>query len=299
MVRIKFPRIEFISGIALLSFSLCGCDADTDPANTDASVRAVGGEHVDAAYRQGAGDAATTAPARPVVSQLMAYTEHKDELIYGYFSAPADMFEPLPAIILIHEWWGLNDNIRAMADRLAGEGYIVFALDLFQGAAASTPSEGRKLMMEIVEEPLPARKNIRAAIGFVSTTAGAPRIGSIGWGFGGGWSLSAAQFFPEELDAVVIYYGQVSADEDLLRPISAPILGLFADQDKGIKAASVEAFRSALGRLRKNYEVHIYPGVGHGFANPDSRHYDEQAANDAWRRTLKFMDLHLLTHVSN
>jgi carboxymethylenebutenolidase len=223
----------------------------------------------------------------------MAYTEYRDELVYGYFSAPADMFEPLPAIIMIHEWWGLNDNIRAMADRLAGEGYIVFAVDLFRGKVASTPGEARVLMMAAVEDPEAARENIRAAFNFASNTAGAPRIGSVGWCFGGGWSLNTAQLFPEELDAAVIYYGQVTADEELLRPIGAPILGLFAADDAGIKVASVEAFRDALEKLRKNYTVHIYPGVGHAFANPSGRNYDAATADDAWRRTLEFFDLHL------
>jgi len=223
----------------------------------------------------------------------MAYTEYKDELIHGYFSAPADMFEPLPAIIMIHEWWGLNDNIRAMADRLAGEGYIVFAVDLYQGKVANTPGEARALMMRVVEDPEAARDNIRAAFDFVSKTAGAPRIGSLGWCFGGGWSLNTAQLFPDDLDAAVIYYGQVTDDEEWLRPIGAPILGLFAAEDAGIKVASVEAFRDALERLHKNYDIHIYPGVGHAFANPTGRNYDAATAEDAWRRTLEFLNLHL------
>jgi len=201
----------------------------------------------------------------------MAYTEYRDELVHGYFSAPADMFEPLPAVIMIHEWWGLNDNVRAMADRLAAEGYIVFAVDLYAGEVAQTPDEARGLMMQAVEDPESANDNIRAAYDFVKRTAGAPRIGSLGWCFGGGWSLNTARLFPDDLDASVIYYGQVTADEEVLRPINTPILGLFAAEDAGIKVASVEEFRDALERLRKNYEVHVYPGVGHAFANPTGR----------------------------
>ena len=297
MYRGKAPHTGFIVVIVLLTLMLGGCE--TDQAETDEAAMAAGRENVDAMSREHANDtaapspAAQIAPARPVISQTMAYTEFRDELVYGYFSAPADMFEPLPAIIMIHEWWGLNDNIRAMADRLAGEGYIVFAVDLFRGKIASTPGEARVLMMEAVENPEPLRENIRAAFDFVSNTASAPRIGSLGWCFGGGWSLNTAQLFPEGLDAAVIYYGQVTADEELLRPIGAPILGLFAADDAGIKVASVEAFRDSLERLRKNYEVHIYPGVGHAFANPSGRNYDAATADDAWRRTLEFLDLHL------
>jgi carboxymethylenebutenolidase len=203
------------------------------------------------------------------------------------------MFEPLPAVIMIHEWWGLNDNIRAMADRLAGEGYIVFAVDLFNGKVATSPGEARVLMTQAIEDPEAANENIRAAFNFVSSTAGAPRIGVIGWCFGGGWSLNTARLFPEELDASVIYYGQVTDDEELLRPIGAPILGLFGAEDTGINVESVRAFEAALGRLRKNYEIHIYPGVGHAFANPTGTNYNAAAAEDAWRRTLEFLDLHL------
>ncbi len=297
MYRGKSPHTGCVSTVVILTLLLAACGSDQ--AETDEAAMAAGRENVAAMSREHANDttepspAAQIAPRRPVISQTMAYTEYRDELVYGYFSAPADMFEPLPAIIMIHEWWGLNDNIRAMADRLAGEGYIVFAVDLFRGKVASTPGEARVLMMAAVEDPEAARENIRAAFNFVSNTAGAPRIGSVGWCFGGGWSLNTAQLFPEELDAAVIYYGQVTADEELLRPIGAPILGLFAADDAGIKVASVEAFRDALEKLRKNYTVHIYPGVGHAFANPSGRNYDAATADDAWRRTLEFFDLHL------
>jgi len=303
MYKGKSPHTGIVAVIMILTLTLGACGSDQ--AEPDEATKAAGRENVDAMSREHANDstepspAAQIAPARPVISQTMAYTEYRDELVYGYFAAPADMFEPLPAIIMIHEWWGLNDNIRAMADRLAGEGYIVFAVDLYHGNVASTPGEARVLMLEAVEDPEPARGNIRAAFDFVSNTAGAPRIGSIGWCFGGGWSLNAAQLFPEQLDAAVIYYGQVTDDEDLLRPSGAPILGLFAADDAGISVASVEAFRSSLERLRKNYEVHIYPGVGHAFANPTGRNYDATTAEDAWRRTLEFFNLHLSVAAPN
>lgn len=283
--------------IVLLGLLVTGCESG----QSDAEKAAIesGRENVDAMAKEHADDtteaspAVSSEPAKPVISQSMPYTEHRDQLVYGYFSAPADMFEPLPAVIMIHEWWGLNDNIRAMADRLAGEGYIVFAVDLFAGKVASTPGEARALMMDAVENPEAVDENIRAAFNFVSTTAGAPRVGSLGWCFGGGLSLKMAQLFPEQLDASVIYYGQTTSDDALLEPVQSPILGLFGADDTGIKVASVESFREALQRLDKNHEVHIYPGVGHAFANPTGRNYNASAAEDAWRRTLKFLELHL------
>lgn len=296
MDRGKSRTPEFVAVLAFLLLSISACSgekggdgniSDADRANVDAMSK----EHADDDGT--ASDAAKIAPARPVISQTMAYTEYKDELVYGYFSAPADMFEPLPAVIMIHEWWGLNDNIRAMADRLAGEGYIVFAVDLFGGKTADTPAAARVLMLEAIEDVESGRENIRAAFEFVKNTAGAPKVGSLGWCFGGGWSLTTAQLYPDELDAAVIYYGQVTSDEALLEPVNAPILGLFAAEDTGIRVETVHAFRDALQRLRKDHTVHIYPGVGHAFANPTGRRYDAATANDAWGRTLDFLTEHL------
>lgn len=299
-VRMLTRRFSFfaVSVLLLATGSLLGaCGGDDAP--PDPGEVAAGRETAEGMSREHADDttdpspAAEVSPAREVISDpRMPYTESGDELVYGYFAAPADVFEPLPAIIVIHEWWGLNDNVRAMADRLAGEGYMVLAVDLYGGKSASSPEEARQLMLRVVEDPESARDNLRAAYSFLET-AGAPRIASLGWCFGGGWSLNAAQLFPDELDASVIYYGQVSADEDKLRPITAPILGLFAADDSGITVASVEAFRAALGRLRKEHEVHIYPGVGHAFANPTGRNYNAEAAADAWAKTLEFLGRHL------
>jgi len=194
---------------------------------------------------------------------------------------------------MIHEWWGLNDNIRAMADRLAAEGYIVLAVDLYGGKVARNSAEARQLMLEVVEDVESANDNIRRAFEFVSATAGAPKVGSIGWRFGGTWSLNTAMLFPDELDATVIYYAQVTDDEDKLRPIESPILGLFAAKDISMKVKSVEAFGAALERLRKDHEIHVYPGVSQTFADPTSDKYDDAAAADAWRRTLEFLDRYL------
>jgi carboxymethylenebutenolidase len=289
-------RTGFVLVIALMALLFGGCDStSTDQA---AAVSAEAGNADANGESQTSGSenpirAAEIAPARPVTSQIMAYTELKDELVYGYFSVPADMFEPLPAIIMIHDWWGLNDHVRATADRLAGEGFIVLAVDLFGSKVASSPGEARVLTMRAIEDLDTLNDNIRAAFDFVSDTAGAPRVASLGWGFGGSRSLRVAALFPEELDAAVIFYAQVDDDQDLLRPIGAPILALFAANDASIRLASVDAFRGALETLRKNFDLHIYPDVGHGFAEPDGRNFDAATSEDAWRRTLEFLNLHL------
>lgn len=293
----RLRKMGIVAALFLSATLLAACGSGDGGSSED--DKAAGRANVDAMTREHSNDntepsaGAEVAPRKAVISENMPYAEVNDELVYGYFVAPADMFEPLPAVIMIHEWWGLNDNIRAMADRLAAEGYIVLAVDLFAGETAATPAEARQLMLSAVEDPESANANIRGAYEFVSATAGAPTVGSVGWCFGGGWSLNAAMLFPDELDASVIYYGQVTADEDKLRPVNVPILGLFAAEDRGIKVKSVEAFRDALTTLRKEHEIHVYAGVSHAFANPTGTRYNEAAASDAWRKTLEFLGTHL------
>ena len=297
MFIIRHGKSGLLAALIASSFLLGACGQPAEP--VDEAELAAGRENVDAMSSEHAEDttdpspAAEVKPARAVVSDpRMPYAEVGEELVYGYFTAPSDVFEPLPAIIVIHEWWGLNDNVRAMADRLAGEGYMVLAVDLYGGKTAESPEHARQLMLQVVEDPSLAEKNIRGAYAFLET-AGAPRIASLGWCFGGGWSLQTAQLFPDALDASVIYYGQVTADEARLAPVNVPILGLFGKEDTGIKVESVEAFRAALARLGKEHEVHIYPGVGHAFANPTGRNYDAEAASDAWAKTIEFLARHL------
>ncbi len=264
-----------------------------------AEEQAAAVENVEAMAREHADDTADPSeaiaakPQREVTAERLAYAEVDDELVYGHFAFPADMIEPLPAVIMIHEWWGLNDNIRAMADKLAAEGYIVLAVDLFGGEFATEPGAARQLMLQAVDNRDSLTSNIEQAYNFVSEIAGAPRVASLGWCFGGGWSLNTAMLFPEDLDAAVIYYGQVTDDETRLSPLEVPILGLFGSEDRGIKVESVRRFEAALERLGKTYDVRVYEGAGHAFANPSGNNFNAEYADDAWNRTLGFLREHL------
>ncbi len=285
-------RTLVIAGIAAV---LAGCDTSAPDADRQATDRSA----VDAMTHEHADDvavpspAASIAPQRTIVSETLPYAEVDEQLVRGYFVFPADMVDPLPAIIVIHEWWGLNEGVRAMADRLAGEGYIVLAVDLFGGQTAGDPPTARSLMLGVVENPVNANSNLRQAYDWLRNTAGAPRIASLGWCFGGGWSLNTALLLPDELDASVIYYGQVTSDEGALQPLNVPILGLFGENDRGISVESVNAFAATLKKLGKNYEIEIYPNAGHAFANPTGNNYNPSVAEAAWLRTLGFLRLHL------
>ena len=281
--------------ITLCIVAACG-RTDTDPV---ADEQAAAVDNVEAMAQEHANDtaeaseAAQVEPERDVTAERLAYAEVDDELVYGHFAFPSDMIEPLPAVIMIHEWWGLNDNIRAMAERLAAEGYIVLAVDLFGGEVATTPGAARELMKHAVETSDSVTSNLEQAYAFVTETAGAPRVASLGWCFGGGWSLNTALLFPKDLDAAVIYYGQVTDNESRLAPLEVPILGLFGSEDRGIKLESVRRFEETLERLGKDYEIRVYDGAGHAFANPSGNNFNAEYAEDAWSRTLEFLDSNL------
>jgi len=292
MLETYILRRVILTGLFSLVLVVSACDTGGSSA-TDADTQA-GRDTVDAMSREHANDstspseAAEVEPTQSVDSETLAYAEVNDGLVYGYLAYPSGVTEPLPAIIMIHEWWGLNDNIRAMANRLAAEGYMVLAVDLYNGETAASPGVARVKMLQVVENPDRARENLRQAMQFLNIT-GAPGIASLGWCFGGGWSLNTAMLFPGELDAAVVYYGQVTADDEKLAAIDTPLLGLFGADDRGITVESVNAFEAALQRLRKQHEIHIYPGVGHAFANPTGNNYNREAAEDAWQRTLQFL----------
>ena len=180
--------------LASLLVAVSACEK-TGPDTTDAEIQA-GRDTADAMSREHAQDsiipseAAMIEPTMSVDSETLAYADVDNELVYGYLAYPSGMTEPLPAIIMIHEWWGLNDNIRAMANRLAAEGYMVLAVDLYGGETATNVGTARVKMLEVVEHSEQANENLSQAVGFLNI-AGAPSIASLGWCFGGGWSLKA------------------------------------------------------------------------------------------------------------
>ncbi len=281
----------------LILVASCGGD-DEPPPPAQAPAAAMTQDTVEAMSREHADDeavpsgAAAGEPEAAVVSEQLAYAEVGDTLVQGYFAAPTTMVEPLPAVIMIHEWWGLNDNIRAMADKLAGEGYMVLAVDLYGGRVADNAAGARALMTELVENQALAEENLRQAYAFLQEV-GAPGVASLGWCLGGHWSLRSALLLSSELDAAVMYYGQVILDEAALSALQAPLLGLFAAEDTGIRLGNVESFGETLEALGKDATIKIYPGVGHAFANPTGNNYDATAAEDAWSETLAFLTAHL------
>jgi carboxymethylenebutenolidase len=269
----------------------CGSGEGPAPAATPDPVAATAAEHEHDAPTPT--PLAVAEPAIPVLEQTLAYGEGSTSNLVGYLAMPADAAEPLPGIIVIHEWWGLNDNIKAMTRRLAGEGYVVLAVDLYGGATATTPDAAQALMAATFVDPEAVGKNLRQAYDYLDKYALAPRIASVGWCFGGGWSLQAAALLPDALDAAVIYYGQLITDRSRIAAIDVPLLGFFGALDASIPVRGVQDFRATLQDLGKNAEVFIYPRADHAFANPSGGNYNEEAANDSWVKTLAFLSRHL------
>lgn len=234
-------------------------------------------------------------PQVPVATETVEYITIDGQSVSGYFAYPVDATEPLPGIIAIHEWWGLNENIKAMTRRLAGEGYQVLAVDLYDGEVATTPNKARQLTQEIAQNKLIAEANISKAYRYLTDERQAPSVGSIGWCFGGSWSLETALIFPQKLDAAVIYYGgQIGeATSEELATLEMPILGIFGAEDESIPVETVKQLESTLNQLGKTTEFHIYENAGHAFANPSGQNYVPEAAEQAWQETTEFLARYL------
>jgi carboxymethylenebutenolidase len=240
--------------------------------------------------------AATAEPAAAVTGDPVIYTAGDGRTVTGYLARPTATDHPLPGLLVIHEWWGLNDNVRAMTRRLAAEGYVALAVDLYGGEVADTPEAARALMGSV--DPQRALQNLEGAREHLAARLGATgdrddRIGVIGWCFGGGWSLRAALAMGNEIDAAVVYYGQPVTDRVELAKLRAPLLGLFGAEDGSIPVAAVRGLESTLRGLGKQVEIHVYDGAGHAFANPSGTRYVPEAAEAAWRETVAFLAEHL------
>jgi carboxymethylenebutenolidase len=204
--------------------------------------------------------------------------------------------QKLPAVVMVHEWWGVNDNIKDMANELASNGYVVLAADLYNGEVATEANRARELVSAVRENPEKAISNLQSAVQYLASlpNVNSSRIASLGWCFGGGQSLQLALNSEQNpLAATVIYYGNLVNDTNELSKIKWPVLGIFGDQDQSIPVKSVNAFEQALNETGITNEIYIYPGVGHAFANPSGDNYAPAETADAWAKTLAFLKKYL------
>jgi carboxymethylenebutenolidase len=201
-----------------------------------------------------------------------------------------------PGVVMIHENKGLNGNIKNMADLLSREGYVVLAVDLFNGEVTTDQKRASELTQSIRNNPAVAIENLKSAVKYLSSlpNVNPEKIASLGWCFGGQQSLQLALNSEQHpLSATVIYYGKLLTESKELSKIQWPILGIFGDQDKSIPVESVRQFEEALNANGITNEIYIYQGVGHAFANPSGDNYAPQETQDAWEKTVSFLKKYL------
>jgi len=211
-----------------------------------------------------------------------------DDTVKGILYAPEGN-GPFPAIVVIHEWWGLNDWVKEQASKLSDQGYVTLAVDLYRGKVAENSDMAHELARGLPEDR--AGRDLRAAVSFLREQPNIKKdhIGSIGWCMGGGYSLQAALVVPD-LAATVINYGHLVTEPESLNRIHAPILGIFGGKDQGITAEDIGQFEAALKKRGRKIEVKIYPDAGHGFENPNNKtSYRADDATDAWKLTVGFL----------
>jgi carboxymethylenebutenolidase len=197
---------------------------------------------------------------------------------------------PFPAIVVIHEWWGLNDWVKEQASKLADQGYVALAVDLYRGQVADNSDMAHELSRGVPQDR--ALRDLHAAFEFLQSQPNVKknRIASIGWCWGGGYSLDVALQEPT-LAAAVINYGSLVTDPPSIQKIHAAILGNFGAKDKGIVPEDVKKFEAALKEAGKRADIKIYPDAGHAFENPNNKPgYRAADAADAWQRTVKFLN---------
>src|SRR5271168_1475200 len=208
-----------------------------------------------------------------------------DETVQAILYTPAGKGSS-PAIIVIHEYWGLNDWVKEQASKLADQGYEALAIDLYRGKVATTADMAHEIMRGVPEDR--AKRDLHAAFEFLQSQPNIKkeRIGAIGWCMGGGYSLDVA-LQEATLAADVVNYGRLVTDSDSIKKINAPVLGLFGAQDRGITPDDVHKFEAAMKQQGKKIEIKIYDDAGHGFENPDNKNppgYRAADATDAWQR---------------
>ena len=214
------------------------------------------------------------------------------ETATGYLALPGSTGRH-PAIIAIHEWWGLNDWVEEQAQKFAELGYVVLAVDLYRGQVAKSPDEAHELSRGLPEDR--AVRDLKAAYSYLASRSDvAPnKIADVGWCMGGGYSLKLAENEPR-LAACAVNYGMLPTDPEIIARIQAPVLGNFGALDRGIKPADVQAFEKAMQAAGKKVDAKIYDGAGHAFENSNNKDgYRPEATADAWTRMVNFFAANL------
>ncbi len=277
---------------ALSLIALAACSAPPSPGESSGSST----------------EEASTAPAEPRVSQAATQADQLppaiigdggelegrdvnyvdgDAYTMGYLALPEGE-GPFPALVIVHEWNGLTDRVRQVADDFAAEGYVTLAADLFRGQIGLNAEQNRMLMAEAEPDVVP---NLNAAVRYLRARGDVTgKIGTMGWCYGGGVALSFG-LDGENHDATAIFYGRLVEDPEVLAGMDHEVYGTFARLDSGPAPESVERFEAALQAAGIENDLHIYDDVNHGFwlridEDPETR---SAPGLDAWQRLKAYL----------
>lgn len=291
----SLPRCINVFFLLLLGTGVVACGTDRTDSSAEEMAEGHEGDTPSAT-------AATRAPDVPVEGRMVRYSHTKSGPdIRGYLAEPVrpdsllrsqgrdPETERLPGLVVIHEWWGLNDNIRAMTRRLAGEGIRALAVDLYRDSTATTPKQAQALMSRAMKDPRVPLANIQSAAEYLRSESGASRLAVIGWCFGGGMVFRTVADAPTKYEGAVAYYGTPEPmTTPVLEKLETPILAHFGSEDEVVSMKQVQAFRSRVEETEADVQIYTYE-AGHAFANPSGENYEAAAAKQAWQRTTSFL----------
>jgi len=212
--------------------------------------------------------------------------------VSGFLASPAKPGH-YPALVVIHDWWGLTDFVKQQTENFASAGFVALAVDLYGGKLPANATEAHEMSRSITTDQ--GVLDLMNAIVYLETRPDIARgrVGSVGWAMGGWYSIQLAMRVPR-LGACVVNYGVLPTDPNDLQDIASPVLGSFGADDKGVTPTDVQAFQKSMQTLGRQIDIKIYDGAGPSFENPDNKAaYRPQAAEDAWKRTIAFLNKYL------
>ena len=235
-------------------------------------------------------------PCRATAAGEAVTYEVGGETVRAYLARPpktpasrASLAPPdVPGLVVLHEMWGLNDQIMGVADRLSRLGYLAIAPDMYRGKLGADPGLAQEMMRALNEDR--AVSITKGAIDFLRKldhASGRP-VGTVGFGMGGRISLATA-LQGADVQATVIFYGKVETTREALAPLKAPLLGIFAGRDAGIPKDDVNKFQAALKASGKDALIILNEGLGHGFMNEERADFEAEYNKDSWIRLRKWL----------
>lgn len=229
-----------------------------------------------------------SAPAHAAKTEAVHFPVGKDT-VSAYLAAP-EKSGRYPAVIVVHDWMGLTDWVKEQTDKLADQGFVALAVDLYGGKVAANATEAGELSQTVPDDR--AILDLMGGIVYLMTRNDVERdrIGAVGWALGGTYAIQLAMHVPR-LGACVVNYGVLPTDPNDLQNIITPVLGNFGADDHGVTPTDVQAFEKTMKGLNRRVDLKIYDGAGHSFENSANKDaYRPDAAEDAWNRTVAFLN---------